>query len=98
MDESAYFDWVHKTMERYGGRPHWGKVNRYDAVISNVFMRTLSVLMQYVSSTTRTIFLSLHILEKYFLKQRGSTVKTVLPLCFKNCVVNVALCFLPIQM
>ncbi|MER2000626.1 MAG: D-arabinono-1,4-lactone oxidase, partial [Lysinibacillus sp.] len=28
MDESAYFDWVHKTMERYGGRPHWGKVNR----------------------------------------------------------------------
>ena len=31
MDESAYFDWVHKTMERYGGRPHWGKVNRYNA-------------------------------------------------------------------
>ena len=31
MDESAYFNWVHETMERYGGRPHWGKVNRYDA-------------------------------------------------------------------
>lgn len=31
MDESAYFEWVHKTMERYKGRPHWGKVNRYNS-------------------------------------------------------------------
>ena len=30
MDETEYFNWVHKTLERYGGRPHWGKVNRYD--------------------------------------------------------------------
>ena len=30
MDESAYFNWVHETMERFGGKPHWGKVNRYD--------------------------------------------------------------------
>ena len=31
MDEEPYFQWVHQTLERYGGRPHWGKVNRYDA-------------------------------------------------------------------
>lgn len=31
MDEGAYFEWVHDLLERYGGRPHWGKVNRYNA-------------------------------------------------------------------
>lgn len=31
MDESAYFAWVHELMARYGGRPHWGKTNCYDA-------------------------------------------------------------------
>lgn len=30
MDESHYFHWVHETMKKYNGRPHWGKVNRYD--------------------------------------------------------------------
>lgn len=29
MDEGPYFQWVHELMERYDGRPHWGKVNRY---------------------------------------------------------------------
>lgn len=31
MDEGPYFQWVHELLERYGGRPHWGKVNRYNA-------------------------------------------------------------------
>ena len=67
MDESAYFDWVHKTMERYGGRPHWGKVNRYNA--SNIerfypnFKRFNAIRQQhdpynlFVTSYFRKIFL-----------------------------------------
>jgi len=31
MNEEPYFQWVHSVLERYGGRPHWGKVNRYNA-------------------------------------------------------------------
>lgn len=27
MDDEPYFKWVHKLMERYGGRPHFGKMN-----------------------------------------------------------------------
>ena len=27
MDDQPYFKWVHKLMEQYGGRPHFGKVN-----------------------------------------------------------------------
>ena len=30
MDESSYFHWVHEMMKKYNGRPHWGKVNRYE--------------------------------------------------------------------
>ena len=30
MDETAYFRWVFDLMDRYDGRAHWGKVNRYD--------------------------------------------------------------------
>ena len=30
MNEEPYFQWVHQLLESYGGRPHWGKVNRYD--------------------------------------------------------------------
>lgn len=29
MDETAYFHWVHTLMKKYGGRAHWGKMNRY---------------------------------------------------------------------
>lgn len=29
MNEGPYFDWVHETMQKYNGRPHWGKQNRY---------------------------------------------------------------------
>lgn len=29
MDDSAYFRWVFEMMEKYDGRAHWGKVNRY---------------------------------------------------------------------
>ncbi|MGN7477349.1 D-arabinono-1,4-lactone oxidase [Solibacillus silvestris] len=29
MDESIYFTWIRQMMKRYGGRPHWGKVNHY---------------------------------------------------------------------
>lgn len=31
MDERAYFKWVHDMMVKYNGRPHWGKMNTYDA-------------------------------------------------------------------
>lgn len=31
MDEGPYFQWVHNLLERYEGRPHWGKMNRYNA-------------------------------------------------------------------
>lgn len=31
MDEKPYFEWIHNLLESYGGRPHWGKVNRYNA-------------------------------------------------------------------
>ena len=27
MDDEPYFKWVHKLMEMYGGRPHFGKMN-----------------------------------------------------------------------
>ncbi len=27
MDDGPYFKWVHKLMEKYGGRPHFGKMN-----------------------------------------------------------------------
>ncbi|TQR19481.1 D-arabinono-1,4-lactone oxidase [Psychrobacillus vulpis] len=27
MDETNYFKWVHELMEKYGGRPHFGKMN-----------------------------------------------------------------------
>jgi len=27
MDDQPYFKWVHKLMEKYGGKPHFGKVN-----------------------------------------------------------------------
>ena len=30
MNEGPYFDWVHETMKKYNGRPHWGKINRYN--------------------------------------------------------------------
>lgn len=30
MDEGPYFQWVHETMKKYSGRPHWGKVNPYN--------------------------------------------------------------------
>lgn len=30
MDESGYFNWVYETMRKYNGRPHWGKMNRYE--------------------------------------------------------------------
>lgn len=30
MDETAYFHWVFDLMDRYDGRAHWGKINRYD--------------------------------------------------------------------
>ncbi|MEO4052639.1 D-arabinono-1,4-lactone oxidase [Solibacillus sp. CAU 1738] len=31
MDETAYFEWVRTMMGKYGGRPHWGKINDYHA-------------------------------------------------------------------
>ena len=31
MDEQPYFKWVRKLMDRYGGRPHFGKVNNLTA-------------------------------------------------------------------
>ncbi|WP_342558959.1 D-arabinono-1,4-lactone oxidase [Metasolibacillus sp. FSL K6-0083] len=31
MNETPYFDWVRVLMRKYNGRPHWGKVNDYDA-------------------------------------------------------------------
>lgn len=31
MNETPYFTWVHQLMGKYGGRPHWGKVNTYTA-------------------------------------------------------------------
>ena len=27
MDDGPYFKWVHNLMEKYGGRPHFGKMN-----------------------------------------------------------------------
>lgn len=30
MNETAYFKWVHQLMQKYEGRPHWGKINQYD--------------------------------------------------------------------
>ncbi|MCH7322545.1 FAD-binding protein [Solibacillus sp. MA9] len=30
MNEDPFFDWVHETMQKYNGRPHWGKMNRYN--------------------------------------------------------------------
>lgn len=29
MDERPYFNWVHTMIKKYGGRAHWGKLNRY---------------------------------------------------------------------
>ena len=37
MNEGPYFQWVHEILERYGGRPHWGKVNHYDASNIDLF-------------------------------------------------------------
>lgn len=31
MDNRPYFKWVHSIMEKYGGRPHFGKMNNLDA-------------------------------------------------------------------
>jgi len=35
MDNGPYFEWVHNLMAKYGGRPHFGKINNltYDKVI-----------------------------------------------------------------
>lgn len=30
MEESEYFAWVRSIMQKYNGRPHWGKINEYD--------------------------------------------------------------------
>lgn len=31
MDETHYFTWIEQMMDKYAGRPHWGKVNNYHA-------------------------------------------------------------------
>ncbi len=31
MDDQPYFKWVHKLMKKYGGKPHFGKVNNLTA-------------------------------------------------------------------